>query len=192
MRSPQLENTMNRLFRREIPLSAAQTGRLARASVGVLLAGHAQLPKIARWVDRPATQAGRIQFLQRLLQAPFMSQGLVYQPWIKGLLRGFGETTWQVVIDRSTLAGYEAEVLMIGLAFRNHALPLGWQVIDFGCTGADEQIALWQHVLPLIPAGTHVIVHGDNEFGSVQVMRFLRAQGWDFILGQAANTRYRL
>jgi hypothetical protein len=157
----------------------------------VLLAGHAQLPKIARWLKHPGTQAGRIQFLQRLLNAPFMTQELVYHPLLRGMLRGFRDTTWHVMMDRSTLEGYEAEVLMISLSFRKRALPLVWEVIDFGCTSADEQIALWQRVLPLIPADQRVVAHGDTEFGSVKVMRFLRAQGWDFILAQPANTRYR-
>jgi hypothetical protein len=192
MSSPQLEDTMNALFRREISLSPAQIGRLARANVGVLLAGHAQLPKIARWLDRPESQAGRIQFLQRLLNAPFMTQELVYQPLVRGMLRGFQEATWHILIDRSTLEGYEAEMLMSGLSFRGHAVPLVWEVIDFGCTSADEQIALWHRVLPLIPPDKAIVAHGDTEFGSVKVMRFMREHGWDFILGQPANTRYRL
>jgi hypothetical protein len=191
MSSPRLEDTMNALFRREMPLSPAQIERLARANVGVLLAGHAHLPRIARWLNRPATQAGRVQFLQRLLDAPFMTQELVYQPLVRKVLCGMRDDPWHVVIDRSTLEGYEAEMLMIGLAFRQRALPLVWEVIDFGCTSAEEQIALWQRVFPLIPAGQAVVAHGDTEFGSVQVMRFLRAQGWAFILAQPANTRYR-
>jgi hypothetical protein len=184
MSSPRLEDTMNALFRREIPLSPAQIQRLARASIGVLLAGHAQLPKIARWLDRPSIQAGRIQFLQRLLDAPFMSQELVYQPLVRGVLRRFRDEIWHLLIDRSTLDGYEAEMLMIGLSLRRRAIPLVWEVIDFGCTSAEEQLALWQRVLPLVPAGQAVIAHGDNEFGSVDVIdAFLARAGLGFHFG---------
>lgn len=186
-----LEDTMSQLFCRCLPLSPAQNERLACASVGVILAGSAQLPKIARWMKRAGQQDNRIQFLQRLLQAPFMTQELVYQPWLHQMLSGFQEKTWHLLIDRSTLEGYEAEVVSVSLAFRKHAVPIVWQVIDFGCTSAEEQIAVWNRAVPLIPPACHVIAHGDSEFGSVAVMRFMRDHGWDFILGQAANTGYR-
>lgn len=186
-----VEDTMQQLFCRYLPLSPAQNGRLACASVGVLLAGSAQLPKLARWLSQGGSQDNRVQFLRRLLQAPFLTQELVYQPLLRQALSGFKEKTWHVLMDRSTLEGYEAELLAASLSFRKHALPLAWQVIDFGCTGADEQLALWQRVVPLVATAQAVVVHGDTEFGSVEVMRFLRAQGWHFILGQPANTCYR-
>jgi len=191
MSSLRLEDTMNTLFQCHIPISPAQNRRLARACVGILLASDCRFPKIARRLPSPVSQAGRVRFLQRLLSAPFVTQTHVYQPWLRRMVRGIQEGTWHLVIDRSTLEGYNAEWLLIGLAYRQHAIPLVWEVIDFGCTSAAEQIALWRRVLPLIPPDCHVIAHGDSEFGSVAVMRFLREQGWDFILGQAANTRYR-
>lgn len=184
------EHTMNTLFRRTIPLMPAQNQRLADASVGVLLAGSSQLPKVARWLASTATIAGRVQFLRRLLDARFMTQELVYQPFLRHVLQGFSDPVWHVVIDRTVLHGYDTELLLIALAYHGHALPLVWMVIDFGCTSAEEQIALWQRVVPLIPPHCPVIAHGDTEFGSVHVMRFLQQQGWHFMLGQAANTRY--
>lgn len=180
------------LFRRHIPLSSAQLSRVAAATVGMLLASSIALPKMARWLNQPISLPGRIQFLNRLLDADFLTQEWVYQPLLRAALHGFHNPIWHVLIDRTTLAGYEVELLVVGLAFRGHALPLAWQVIDFGCTSAEEQIALWQRVVALIPRSTAVVAHGDSEFGSVAVMRYLRQQGWHFILGQAANTRYRM
>jgi len=191
MSSPRVEDSMFELFCRHIPLSPAQNMRLAAAMVGVLLAGEARLSKIARWLPQPISQVGREQFLRRLLDAPFMTQQWVYQPLIGQWLRQFQEPTWHLLIDRTVLDGYQADLLMIALAFRGHALPLVWRVIDFGCTSAAEQIDLWRRVVPLIPAQQAVVAQGDTEFGSVDVMRFLRQQGWDFILGQPSNTCYR-
>lgn len=192
MRSPTAEDTMCALFCRHIPLSAAQNARLATATVGVLLAGEAQISKIARWLQQPISQVGREQFLRRLLDAPFMTQERVYQPLMRQMLASFDEPRWHVLIDRTTLQGYAAEWLVIALAFRGHALPLAWHVIDFGCTSAEEQLELWKTVLPLLEAAPAVIAHGDTEFGSVEAMQFFRTQGWDFILQQPANTGYRL
>jgi hypothetical protein len=182
---------MNRVFQRHVFLSASQNQRLARACVGILLAGNAQIGKIARWVNGAPSKAGRVRFLQRLLVAPFLTQSLTYQPFLVGMLRGLDERTWHLLIDRTTWNGYHTEVLMVSLAYHRHALPVAWEVIDFGCTSAEEQIALLRQVVPLIPADCRVVLHGDTEFGSVAVMRFARMQGWDFILAQAANTAYR-
>ena len=186
------EHIMSRLFKRHIPFSPAQRGRVAQASSAMLLAKASCLPQIACWINQPISKAGRIQFLNRLLDAPFMRQEYVYQPFVRGILSGLRERVWHVVIDRTTWHGYRTEVLMIALAYRGHALPLVWQVIDFGCTSAGEQVQLWRQAACLIPASQVVIVHGDTEFGSVAVMQYVRQQGWHFIFQQPSNTRYCL
>jgi len=74
---------------------------------------------------------------------------------------------------------------MISLSYHKRALPIAWQFGDFGSTSASEQISLLKQVLPLIPEKKRVIVHGDGEFGSVDVMDFIiHHTPWDFILGQ--------
>jgi len=70
-------------------------------------------------------------------------------------------------------------------------LPLVWHLRSTGMTGAALQIALLTRCQAILPPHRHVIVHGDNEFGSVAVMHWVRAHGWDFILGQAAKNYYR-
>ena len=196
MSSHQVEDTMNQLFQAFIPLSPAQNQRLACASVALTLAGTVQLPKVANWLNRSSQKAGRVRFLERLLEAEFLTQDRVYQPLLRQFLAKRQDKVWYLLIDRSTLRGYETEILLISLAYQGHAIPLVWEVIDFGCTGAEEQIVLWKRLLQLVtrilPVGTKLVVQGDTEFGSVQVMQFLRQASWDFILAQAANSAYRL
>jgi hypothetical protein len=186
-----LEHTMFSLFMPHLKLSTAQVSKLASAGSGMLLAGTAQLPKIARWLSRESQQDSRIQFLRRLLDKPYLTQAEVYQPLLRQALSGYKERIWHVVMDRSTLDGYRAELLSVSLNFRKRAIPLVWEVIDFGCTSADEQIEVLKRVVPLIPADRSVVFHGDSEFGSVKMMQFVHTQGWDFILGQPGNTWYR-
>jgi hypothetical protein len=195
MSSQRVEDTMNRLFQSSIPLSAAQHQRLARASSALTLARTVQLPLMANWLSCQSQKAGRVRFLERFFEAEFLSQELVYQPFLAHCLAKRQDEVWYLLIDRSTLRGYETEILVISLAYNGHAIPLVWQVIDFGCTGALEQIALWKRLSKLLerilPQGTRIVVQGDSEFGSVDVIRFLRQQAWDFILAQAANSNYR-
>ena len=191
MSSLRLEDTMSTLFRRHLPLSDSKVGRIARATVGMILAGNGQLPKVARWIGGDAKQDNRIQFMRRLLDADYLTQRRVYQPLLRQALGAYREKVWHMLIDRSTLSkAKDRELLVASLNFRKRAIPLAWQVIDFGCTGADEQIALLTEVKQVIPADQAVVLHGDTEFGSVQVMRFAQQNRWDFILGQPGNVRY--
>lgn len=181
---------MINLFRPHIDLSDSRIERLACATTGMLLAGTSQLPQVARWLNRDIQQASRVKFLERLLDAPYLTQEAVYQPLVCRALSSYRSKMWHLTMDRSTLGG-GMEVLAVTLSFRRRAIPLVWEVIDVGCTGAQEQIRLLERVFPLIPAHKPVIFHGDTEFGSVKIMQAVRQQGWDFILGQPGNTRFR-
>jgi hypothetical protein len=157
----------------------------------MLLAGSVQLPKIARWLNRAGQQDSRIQFLRRWLDCPALNQRQVYQPWVRQALVGHHVPEWHLVLDRSTLDGTRTDVLMASLNFRKRAIPLAWEVISLGGTSAAQQIALLERVQPLIPPGQAVVVHGDSEFGSVDLMRFVRVHQWQFILGQSGHKLYR-
>jgi hypothetical protein len=87
-------------FQRQLPLSSAQNRRLARAGVGILLAGDARLPKIARQLPSPVAQVGRVRLLQRLWAAPFVTQERVDQPLVRQMSGGFRDATWHLVMER--------------------------------------------------------------------------------------------
>ena len=185
-----LEDTMNALLSRSLTLSASQISRIACVNVGMLLAGTSQLSKVARWLGRDVHQDSRLKYVSRVLDAEYVTQMDVYQPLLRQALSRYEVETWHIAMDRSTIAD-QVEVLAITMNFRKRSIPLVWQTIDFGCTGADEQTALIERVLPLIPTGQAVVFHGDSEFGSVDVMRCVQAQKWDFILGEPASTLFR-
>jgi len=191
MSSLQLEDSMKTVFGHAKGLTAAQTENLTCASVGMLLAGSVQLTKIARWLHREGQQDSRVQYLRRLLDSDYLTQEQVYQPLVRQALSGYRATEWHVLLDRSTLDGTTRDVLMASLHFRRRAIPLAWQVNALGGSSARQQISLLAQVRHLLPAEQAVVVHGDSEFGSVEMMRFVRAQHWQFILGQAAHKLYR-
>jgi hypothetical protein len=189
MGSLNVEDTMISLFRPHLNLSDSRVERLASVATGMLLAGTAQLPKVARWLKGDIQQDSRVKMLEHLLDAPYLTQEQVYQPLLAQALRVYHATPWHLVMDRTSL-GKHIDLLAVTLSFRSRSIPLIWQVTDFGCTGAGEQLALLKRVLPLIPAHQPVVFHGDTEFGSVEMMRFVQAQEWHFILAQPANTLF--
>jgi hypothetical protein len=191
MSSLPIENTMNNLFCRHIDLSQHHIRRLACVSTGLLLAGSIQMSRVARWLRRPSQQKSRVQFLRRLLSAPYFNQQQLYQPLLRQALRGYQAETWHLIIDRTHLASHDWDLLMVSLNFRKRAIPLAWQGLKYGSTTAQTQISLLKRVVKLIPKRQAVVWHGDSEFGSVPVMKFCQQQGWNFIFGQSRHTYYR-
>lgn len=190
MGSLNVEDTMMELFRPHIKLSESRIERLAEATSGMLLAGTSQLSKVARWVKQDNRQVGRVRFLERLLDAGYVNQETVYQPLLHQALSHYRSGLWHLAMDRSTL-GENIDILAITLNYHKRSIPLVWKLIDFGCTSAQEQICLLHRVIPLIPARHQVVFHGDTEFGSVDMMRAIQGQGWDFMLAQPGNTLFR-
>jgi hypothetical protein len=157
----------------------------------VLLAGEVHLSKIARFLKGGTQQDSRVRWIQRLLEAGFMSQERVYQPVLKHALRSCREACWHLVIDRTSLWDGEIDLATISLNYRKRAIPLVWCCVPFGGAAETTYIALLHQCVPLVPAGVSVIFHGDTEFGGAGMMRALRELGWDFILAQAGSWHFQ-
>jgi len=192
MSSEYLENRVYELLDSHLEHRPFHLQRLSAVCTGVLLAGTTELSKVARWIRKPSQQSSRVQFLKRFLVSPYFNQAAAYQPLVKEALRGYKAPVWHIIIDRTTLIPHQRDLLMVSLSFRKRAIPLGWQVLKFGCTAATTQIELFERIEGLIPANQAVVIHGDTEFGSVPVMRFVGQHPyWDFILAQTSHTYFQ-
>jgi len=192
MSSEYLESRVYELLQGHLEHRSFHLQRLASVCTGVLLAGTTELPKVARWIRRPNQQASRVQFLHRFLLSPYFTQAAIYQPLVSQALRGYQAPLWHIIMDRTNLVPHRLDLLMVSLSFRKRAIPLGWQLLDFGCTAATTQIELFERIEGLIPAKQAVIVHGDTEFSSVALMRFIRKHPeWNFILSQTSRTYFQ-
>ena len=187
-----LDECMQALFEEHVPLSQAQRQRLSQFCSCVLLAGNSQLGKMARWLGREAKQDYREQWLRRLLDAPYVSQELVYKPWFKKAVKGYRASEWHIVMDRTNLVSKKVDLVTLALAYRKRAIPIIWEQIKYGGEPAKRYIDLLKSVKNYIPSDVKVIFHGDAEFGAIPLMTYVREQGWDFILGQRSHYKYRL
>ena len=145
---------------------------------------------MARFLKGESEQDSRVRWIKRLLEADFVSQERVYQPFLKHVLESFHESCWHVVIDRTAL-WEDVDLATISLNYRKRAIPLVWTRVPYG--GADEAtyIQLLGRCVPLIPANVQVVFHGDTEFGYSQIIRTLREMGWDFMLAQPKHRGFR-
>ena len=185
-----VEKSLQAVFVHNMPLSPAQTERIAKLCSAILLAGEVPLRKIARFVKGESQQDSRVRWIKRLLEADFLSQERVYQPILKKSLAGFQETYLHLVIDRTAL--WEGvDLASISLNYRKRALPLVWMVVPYGGADAATYVQLLQRSVALVPAHQSVIFHGDSEFGCSEMIRALRDIGWDFILAQPKHCAFR-
>lgn len=187
-----VEESLQALLRAYVPLSAAQRERIKSIGMGVMLAGSSQLTQIARWLNQETTQASRVRWLQRTLEAPYLEQSYAYLPLVKQALAGYKARYWHVIMDRSDLADTSTDLLSLNLAFRRRSIPLGWRCVKHGRSDAQTQIALLEQCGALLPDGPTVIFHGDAEFDSVPLLRYLQQHHWEFIVGQSNHKSYSL
>lgn len=187
-----LDVSLQALFQAILPVSRAQSQRVSRFCAALLLAGRVPLSSIARWLASDSQQASRIRWLERLLVAPFVRAELVYQPALRQALATYRAPLWHLAIDRTTLADGQTDLVSVVITWRKRAIPLVWDFVDFGGAPKARYIALVRQAAALLPPDVRVVLHGDTEFGSVDMIRALYDLEWDFILGQPANVHVQL
>lgn len=185
-----MEKSLQVLLSSYLPLSPAQRQRVSDVCSSVMLAGSSYLPQIAKWLPRETQQASRERCLQRLLDAAFMQQEFVYAPLVKQALYEYRVPHLHLLMDRSPLVAGKIDLLSFSLLFRKRAVPLGWDVMPHGMSGYEQQANLINRCLSLLPSSEHVIFHGDNEFGGIPLVQFVRQQGWDVMVGQSQKHYY--
>lgn len=185
-----MDECMQALIKQHISLSNAQRERIEQFCSCVLLAGSSQLGQLARWLGREAKQDNREQWLRRLLNAPYVSQELVYEAWFKQAMEGYQNKQWHLIMDRTNLVHKEVDLVTIALAYRHRAIPIKWQQVKYGGESITTYIDLLKQVQHLIPKEVRIVFHGDAEFGAMPMLRYLRQEAWDFILGQRRHYTY--
>jgi hypothetical protein len=90
-------------------------------------------------------------------------------------------------------AGPWHQLLIVSLAYRQRAIPLAWMWVGCarGHSTAGRQLALLKALRRLLPAEAQVLLVGDQEFGTVEVLQQLDQWGWSYVLHQKGNTLIR-
>jgi hypothetical protein len=193
MSNSHLENTIFKLLCRYLPHNHRHLRRLARVCSGVQLAKSTHLSFIARWLPQTTQQSSRVRFLSRFFMSEQFRDDTIYQLLLQQALRTYRTPMWHLVIDRSSWIPEVQDLLMVSLSYHKRAIPVAWQIHDYGPTKVQEQVDLLQRVRALMPDKQPITLHGDAEFSSVPLMRFATRQaGWDFILGQRSGNQFHL
>ena len=165
----------------------ARMRTMAWMIVGMMLSQSVHLSHIARKIPGVAQQTSIVKRLSRLLQNGALRVRKWYSPVATALLHevvASGQAV-RLLVDGTKVGGGH-RLLMVAVAYRRRSLPIAWTWVkgSRGHSLATTQCALFAYVRTLLPAGARVVVVGDSEFGSVEVMRHFNQWGWGYVLRQ--------
>jgi hypothetical protein len=159
--------------------------------IGIYQSRSVHLSKVAGKIPGTAKLLSSTRRLSRLLDNPAIQVREWYQPiaqrWLEAQARHAIQI--QLILD-GTKVGPGHQLLMIGVAYHKRAIPIAWTWVKHtrGHSSARVILALLAYVRNLLPKGTAVLLVGDCEFGSIEVLRQLEAWHWDYVLRQKAST----
>ncbi len=78
---------------------------------------------------------------------------------------------------------------MVSVAYRRRAIPVVWTWVKSsrGHSSSRKQLALLSHLRQLLPKDAQVLLLGDSEFGSVEVIRQVENWHWNYVLRQKSS-----
>lgn len=164
-------------------LSRPQMNNIALLCQALAVSENCHLATLALGVPLPGPREHLVQRLRRLLKQERLDPIQSYLPVVGHLLAQWQGREIVLVMDRTDLND-RWSILCLGVAFGKRVLPLTWDFLSFGGTGADQQTAQLQRIQPYLPAHVErVHLLGDAEFRAVAVQRQAQQYGWHWHLG---------
>ncbi len=161
-----------------------QRTNLALLSQALAVSPNCHLATLALGLPLPGNRENSIQRLRRFLKNDSLRVSDCYGPVVRHLFTHWKGDEVSLVMDRTDLQN-RWSVLSLGVAYRKRVLPLAWEVLPFGSTNAEEQIALLERVRPFIPKPeqTPVYFYGDAEFRAVALQQTCQRYHWHWHVG---------
>lgn len=158
---------------------------LALFMTGLLLSMNVHLAHIVKKWPIRSRQRSLVNRLRRFLNNERVDVRTYYEPVVQQLLRAFRDAPLRLIID-CTKIGFNYRLLTISIAYRKRALPLAWRVFEGGKghITAAQQIALLRVVARRLHPQRRAPVWllADSGFQSVDLIRWVRQQGWHCVV----------
>lgn len=153
---------------------------------------NCHLATLALALPLPGQRENLVQRLRRSLKNVRLQPQACYRPVVGHLFKHWTGREVGLVMDRTDLEA-RWSILSLGAAYRKRLLPLAWQVLPFGGTGAEAQIGLLRQVRELLPPSEQVRVHfyGDSEFRAVPLQQTCQQYGWHWQVGLKSDISFR-
>lgn len=157
---------------------------LAMLIAGIVTSRKAQLSAVSAETATKAKDKSTEMRLRRWVKHNSIDSDVVYMPFARQILETLSALPLVLVMDGSQI-GRGCMVLMVSVLYQKRALPLCWVVYTGkkGHTTAQRHIEALTKALPLIPTGAQVVLLGDAEYDTTEMLLWVKQQQhWDFVL----------
>jgi hypothetical protein len=164
---------------------------LAMMITGIAMGRRAQLAPMSTQVSYPTKDKSIEKRIRRWVKNERVEIEAYFLPYAQALLAGLADNTLLLAMDGSTV-GRGCMVLMVGVVFHKRALPIAWVVYrgKKGHASAQTHISVLKLVQALIPKGADVILLGDGEYASVDMLTWIEHHtDWGIVARTASDTR---
>lgn len=163
---------------------------LAMMVSGIVLSRKAQLSVMSLEIPHPAKPASLEKRFHRFVKNERFDAQVSYLPFAHLILSHLADKPLVLAMDGSTV-GRGCMTLMVGVIYHKRAIPLAWIVYKGkkGHTTADHHITVLQQLLPLLPETAEVILLGDGEYDTVEMLLWITEHtNWKFVVRTAKST----
>lgn len=157
---------------------------LAMMIAGIVMSRNAQLTSVSAETATKAKDQSNEMRLRRWVKHAGIDAEAIYLPFARQILEALSNSPLVLVMDGSQV-GRGCMVLMVCVLYKKRALPLVWIVYKGkkGHTTAERHIEALGKVLPLIPTGGEVILLGDAEYDTSEMLLWVEGKTtWNYVL----------
>ena len=157
---------------------------LAMMITGIVMSHNAQLSVMSSEVPVSAKEKSIEMRLRRWVKHRQIDADVIYMPFARQILEALSSSPLVLVMDGSQ-AGRNCMVLMVGVLYKKRALPIAWIAYagKKGHTTAQRHIQALGKVQPLVPASSEVILLGDAEYDTSEMLVWLEENtSWQYVL----------
>ena len=167
-----------------------QRDKLAVLVATMLHVRSANLVELAAGLPRASDRWDMgYQWISRFLANDLVCCDTVMEPFAREILARLAETGEPIplILDQTKVSDRH-QILMLSVRWGERALPLAWRVAETeGAIGFATQQERLEVVARWRPAGQAVILLADRFYGTAEMIRWCRDQGWDYRLRLKGN-----
>jgi len=160
-----------------------QVVTLAMMISGIVMSRNAQLSAMSSEIPTGIKEKSIEMRLRRWVKDDIDVEA-VYLPFARQILEALSHLPLRLVMDGSQ-AGRRCMVLMVGVLYQKRALPIAWLVYKGkkGHTSSERHIQVLEMVLALVPAGSEVVLLGDAEYDTTEMIAWVEKNTtWQYVL----------
>jgi hypothetical protein len=187
--SQRIYQTLFTYINKIIEQRATTIKNLCLLMTGVFISHSIHLSQIGNEFPIRGKTDSLVQRIRRFLKNQKISDREIYKPIAQRVIQAASVGgRIRLIVDVTDLYG-NLKIFSVSVAYRRRAVPLVWEVMDeAGITDAATQIEIFDYVASLLPKGVEIVLIGDGEFRSTELMGWLYTKRWHYRLRVAKDT----